>query len=516
MYIVTSILFWGILVSLLVIFSKRSFLFKENVNSNSRFAKGLEILVLLVTIAMPLSLMGLSNSWNGVNNNHHNQYELLTESFLEGHLYLDYDVDPKLEALSNPYDYQVRKANDISVHWDSAYYKGRYYVYFGVVPVILLFLPVKLITGITLPTITVTRIFVIFIILGIYFLFKMLQKLFFKKMPQALFLLLFVAMSALSVWYIVDAPELYCTAISSGIAFQVWSFYFLIRGVFLQKENSKLIRDAVLGSICGALVWGSRPTIGLGSLAIIPLILVYVRKYREGEYMLKAKDSKGLKGAILSLCVAAIPYIVVAILLMIYNYLRFENPFEFGQSYQMTVTDQTAYGNLFKRFNLIDVINGLVNNFLSFKTVKESFPFFGFSGVLFEFPILIAVFTIFSKRVAYKLKREELYGFSLWLFALPIIITILSVCWTPYLLERYKLDFLFLMGINAFICLGALEATAARKHKNNIRQFFSYLAIITILGAFILFITPHDANFTKNSPELLEIICKCIFFGRNF
>ena len=538
MYIVTSILFWGILLGLFAIFNKRSFLFKENVSLNSTFKKGIELSIMLVTILVLQLPMGLSNSWNGVNNNHHDQYELLADSFLEGHLYLDYDVDPKLEALSNPYDYQVRKLNDISVHWDSAYFEGHYYVYFGVVPVILLFLPFKLITGMSLPTIIATRFFVIFIVLGIFFLLKMLQRLFFKKLPASLVSLLSVTVSVLSVWYILDAPELYCTAISCGLAFQIWSFYFFIHGVFLQKKNWKVIKDAILGSLCGALVWGSRPTIGLASLAVIPFIIIYVKKFRAGDYEVGGRvevcgeaacengdlvspaaskaAGRGPVTILRNLCIAALPYLLVALALMLYNYLRFHNPFEFGQSYQMTVTDQSAYGNIFKRFNLIDVLNGLVYNFISFKTIKESFPFVGFSGVLFEFPILIAVFAAFSKRASYILKKEGLYGFSLWLFALPIVITVLSVCWTPYLLERYKLDFLLLMGINAFICLASLETTASKKHKNDIRQFIAYLCIITILGAIALFITPYDANFTKNSPEILEKICKCIFFGKKY
>ncbi|MBR3537441.1 MAG: hypothetical protein IKN79_00015, partial [Eubacterium sp.] len=41
------------------------------------------------------------------------------------------------------------------------------------------------------------------------------------------------------------------------------------------------------------------------------------------------------------LLLAASPYIVTAAALMTYNYVRFENPFEFGQTYQLTVVDQT-------------------------------------------------------------------------------------------------------------------------------------------------------------------------------
>ena len=41
----------------------------------------------------------------------------------------------------------ARKEAGVSVHWDHAYYNGHYYMYFGVVPVLLLFLPFRLLTG---------------------------------------------------------------------------------------------------------------------------------------------------------------------------------------------------------------------------------------------------------------------------------------------------------------------------------------------------------------------------------
>ena len=36
--------------------------------------------------------------------------------------------------------------------WDTAYYEGHYYVYFGVVPVLLFYLPFYLVTGANFPT----------------------------------------------------------------------------------------------------------------------------------------------------------------------------------------------------------------------------------------------------------------------------------------------------------------------------------------------------------------------------
>ena len=53
---------------------------------------------------------------------------------------------------------------------------------------------------------------------------------------------------------------------------------------------------------------------------------------------IKGKDIKSIIKLILSI---GIPYIVIAILLMTYNYVRFKNVLEFGSSYQLTVNSNT-------------------------------------------------------------------------------------------------------------------------------------------------------------------------------
>ena len=63
------------------------------------------LVVLIVTILVCTLPMKLSPYWNGQFLDYHHQYELLAESFLNGHLYLDYnDIDEKLLAMDNPYD----------------------------------------------------------------------------------------------------------------------------------------------------------------------------------------------------------------------------------------------------------------------------------------------------------------------------------------------------------------------------------------------------------------------------
>lgn len=77
------------------------------------------------------------------------QYGALAHSLLNGRLDLEADPPAELLALENPYDAGARDAAQINdIHWDHAFYNGRYYVYFGIVPCLLFQLPFEALTGI--------------------------------------------------------------------------------------------------------------------------------------------------------------------------------------------------------------------------------------------------------------------------------------------------------------------------------------------------------------------------------
>ena len=100
-------------------------------------------------------------------------------------------------------------------------------MYFGVVPVFLLFLPFRLITGMSLTTYHATQVFVALFICGVFANFYMMSKRFFKKMTLGMYLMLASAFSIMSVWYSVDAPALYCTAITGALCMETVSYTHL-------------------------------------------------------------------------------------------------------------------------------------------------------------------------------------------------------------------------------------------------------------------------------------------------
>ncbi|MFT7794713.1 UNVERIFIED_CONTAM: hypothetical protein ODY05_16615, partial [Salmonella enterica subsp. enterica serovar Enteritidis] len=83
-------------------------------------------------------------------------YADLARAMADGHLYLDEEPPQWLQEMEDPYDKGARdeaqKQSGEPYLFDVAYYDGHYYVYFGVVPVVLFYLPFYLLTGANFPT----------------------------------------------------------------------------------------------------------------------------------------------------------------------------------------------------------------------------------------------------------------------------------------------------------------------------------------------------------------------------
>src|SRR5437867_10278914 len=54
-------------------------------------------------------------------------------------------VDPRLMALSFPYDMKAREG--IEYLWDASYFNGHYYLYFSPLPALIFYMPYRLLRG---------------------------------------------------------------------------------------------------------------------------------------------------------------------------------------------------------------------------------------------------------------------------------------------------------------------------------------------------------------------------------
>ncbi|MCQ2520138.1 MAG: hypothetical protein MJ107_06370 [Lachnospiraceae bacterium] len=498
--VLTGIAFYSVFLFLLFLNNKKSVLrtvTMDNLGINGRIVTCFFALIMIVLCVLP---MDLAPFWNGQIPMHRNQYELLADSILDGHLYIDYDdIDERLLAMENPYDYEERLKQEILYHWDHAFYKGHYYMYFGVVPVFVLFIPFKLIFGKTLVTFHATQFFVMFSIIAFFLLFIQLCKRFYKKMPLGTYLLTTMAVCMITLGYIVQAPALYCTAISGGIFFMLWSLNCYFYAVYFAKKEWMQVLLACLGAIFGALAFGCRPPVALANIIAIPLAITYAKNYK-GKHIIR------------NFILIALPYVIIGALLMLYNYLRFENPFEFGQAYQLTSYDQTVYMSFFDRIDLFAILSGLFNNFFTVGTIESLFPHFFYGGLYITYPLMWLIVIYYSKGSVHnsmKLDKSRLLAF--FIFIEPVIVTAVDTYWSPGLCERYRLDEYFIVGIFAFMLAGyRLRSTDNQERSNAVISTF---AVASMLLAVLMFFYPCDANFADFFPEKMNEIRHILTFG---
>lgn len=450
------------------------------------------LLVMVVTIAACVRPMDKLSLWNGEDPGHRNQYELMAESILDGHIDLHYDEEDTLAELENPYDPAQREGH--YYHWDHAYYEGHYYMYFGVAPVFLTFLPYRVITGEALPTYQATQIFVAVFIVGIFMLFRLLSKRFFGKLPFSVYLALSVAVSAMSVWYATAESALYCTAITAAIALEVWSLYFFFKAVYVEKRENRQILLAAVGALFGALVFGCRPTIALANLLVIPMLIAFLRQ---------RKFSWGLLG---KLSLAALPYLLVGAALMLYNYVRFDSPFEFGQAYQLTVADQTAYAVTLNKESLLKIFNGYLQTFFYVGSWKETFPYTYASGVLWNFPLCFLIATAWRGSSMRRLHKERLLGVAWGLPLTVLIIVAMGILWTPYWLERYNMDIYFLLGIAAFVAIGFWYASCGKRRQRWLSCGLTVLAGVTVVSSLLYYVGTVGGYYPEKVREIANAL----------
>ena len=500
-YFLAGCALWGCVVLALYALRAGSPLHAAPVEMTGR-SRALVLAVLCATVLVCVLPMGLSPIWNGQEPGHRNQYEVMAESLLKGHLYMDYDdVDPRLLTMANPYDPQLRDALGLHYHWDHAFYNGHYYMYFGIVPVLLLFLPYRLITGTSLITYHATQLFTTLFICGVFALFYRLSRRFFRRAGLGVYLAMSAAFSLMGTWYFSEAPALYCTAISAGVCFMIWSVYLFVRAVWGEMTEKKSILLAFAGSLTGALAFGCRPPVALANVLVLPLLV---------EYLRGRKFTWKLVG---QLFFAASPYILVGVALMLYNYLRFDNPFEFGQSYQLTVSDLSG-GNGPTVRPSPNRPAALWDYFFFAAPCTADFPFIPFNGALLKFPVtLCGAACLLYAPVRRALRNKRLAGLTAGLFAAALLIAVADVIGSPDLFERYRSDDYWLLGILSFLLLSSLCCEVPEAKRRFVCTGISVLAVFTVITCFLAWCIPNDQNLTEVCPEILTCISHVFFLG---
>ncbi|MBE6748692.1 MAG: hypothetical protein E7557_05615 [Ruminococcaceae bacterium] len=445
----------------------------------------------------------------------HNMYDELACAILDGKAYIDSDdVPDSLKELSNPYDTALRqiKADQTGdkYRWDVAYFNGHYYVYFGIVPLLLMYLPFRLITASPFPTVLGIIIFAILFMVGAYKLITLLAEKKFKNLTVGNVLLIFVTtVISCGLLFLVKRPDFYSIPIITGMTFSVFGIYNWVYGLY--NENKRNLRF-LIGSVCMALVAGCRPQMLLLTFLAIPL---FFRKY------IINKEIKTKKG-ILELVLLLAPYVIVATGLMYYNFIRFGSPFDFGSDYQLTTNDVTNRGMNMGRVGL-----GFFTYLFQPPVFTAKFPFLEkavintnyvgktiyencFGGLIASTPILW--FLALLGKAKNTLKEKKLLSYTLLLIIFGFTIVFFDTQ-AGGLLQRYTSDFGFIFFGAAIFIIFALSEKAETENEKSILNILTLCSsILSIFYSFALAFSVSDVTIDTMNPSLFTYLSEMVQF----
>ncbi|MBL8050974.1 MAG: hypothetical protein JNM46_07105, partial [Anaerolineales bacterium] len=310
-------------------------------------------------------------------------FDLLASAFRQGQTALQVQPDPALLTFTDESLYEPANREGIPVLWDATLYEGKYYLYWGPAPALVLTFVKFFYAGeigdrfLTLFFISGTLIFLNLIIFD-------LRKTYFNHIPNwaVLFAIVFAGLVN-PMPYILVEGRIYEAAIIAAQFFLITGFYFL----FTVFNKPNLLRIFLAG-LFFAFAVGSRTTL-LFAVVFTALIFLF--------WVIKLQKEK-----LISFIIAfAFPLAMGAIAYAAYNYARFDSLTEFGYRYQLT--SYNLYEKLDETFSLSYIPPNFYKLLFNPLERREAFPYI--FPTRWDGPDWLE-----SNRGFYLLKAEEITG----------------------------------------------------------------------------------------------------------
>ena len=451
-----------------------------------------------------LLMMTMQNGKDGL--------ELYTKEFInaldKGQVYLDIDVSDKLLNLENPYDQIVRDNNverDTEYYWDTAYYEGKYYMYFGIFPAVTLLLPFYKITGKYMTANIAILIYEFLSLILLKSIFEKILNVFFKDKKiefRIVFFMNLILYFGTLFFYIMGIPRMYELVMIAGVYAVLQSICFLFKAFEKGKENINYIYMFLSAFFMAASI-AARPTqiFMSGIIGVVGIILLIK--------FIKEKKKKEIIKLILSI---GIPYIVVAILLMNYNYIRFGNVLEFGSSYQLTVNNMSKI-----KTGFVAAIKGVIVNLFNIPNFTMDFPFlvnnnnvlsfYGYyyyenmiAGAFFIVPLLFVLFDIL------KFNKDNTINKNLKLLVNLLLVIAICIMYINAALGgstgRYLVDSMWILVIvSEIIYLTKYLKLESEESKKIYKKILNIITVYVIIFAVLTGIVSEKSRFYEESPS---------------
>ncbi len=244
-----------------------------------------------------------------------NYYNLLVQGFRAGQLSLKKEVPPGFAQLADPYD---RAANARYGLLDLSYYQGKLYLYFGVTPAVLLFWPYVALTGHYLSQRNAGVMCCVVGFLASAGLLCALWRRYFAEVRVAAVAAGILALGLTTFTLVLLARcDVYEVAMSCGYALTMLSLAAIWKALHNPERRGWWLAAA---SLTYGLAVGARPSLLPGAVILLAAAV-------------QGRVERRKIGALL---VAAIgPILLIGLGLMLYNELRFRDPFDFGWRYAL-------------------------------------------------------------------------------------------------------------------------------------------------------------------------------------
>ena len=387
-----------------------------------------------------------------------NYYNLIIDSLKKHKLYIGE------EDINNEHYFVIHKNNskqELNL-LDTSIYKNKIYLYFGITPVLLFYLPFNLIT-----TLYLTDKFLVFIlsclifILSIFLIKKITQKITdINNLPTNIIIIIIFLVGFCNLLpFLLIRAAIYEVAISNAMFLLLISFclfYYYIYTKNLKKQ--KILTFFISLTLCFAV--GARPYFVL----FIPIFFFFI-------IYIKYKETQNLKSIIQITILFLIPCLIYGSFIALYNYLRFESIFEFGLKYQINHLDLYNY-----KPNIQDFFTTLKNNLFLLPGMNEK--------------------TIFSltKLSGHGLGKDYITG-AIWMCPIIFILSFIPF----FLKELYKKEKKILPFLSTMILVIIISIITTSFFGMVIRYIFEYLSIMLILSVimYIYYITKIEDALSK-------------------
>ena len=442
---------------------------------------------------------------------HHAQYQELAEALSEGKVSVG-DAEEALLAMKNPYDTIALQAAGIGYRADYAYHNGKYYVYFGIVPVLLLYLPYYLLTrGALQNYVAVFVFFAGFIIAAAGFVYELMKR-YFKEQP-------FLSVGGRNR----DARRKLFDVLSVNSTGSLPCADCCVRDVCnrgtLAVSGRAESSEKSGGAVCVWLfLYGSH---GRMPAPVYPVCstggcLFWERVFVKRELFSK----KGWRQT----AALVVPYVLTAAGLMAYNALRFGSPFDFGASYSMTSNDMTHRGT-----NLERILYGIWYFLFEPMQMEGKFPYLQSASIATDYLGKLVTESWFGGIFACsmltwgifllgRLKKNGVLSKELtWFCCVSLAAALVIGCVDANgagILIRYGCDVSF--GIFLAAVVAVLGAAKAARQKKVYGLYVAWLKAAIFFQAAVLFLIlvnkDGSINLQTGNPALYETIRAALRF----